>query len=128
MLPPEPASTAETGANLPEYERLATLLLEPLVGSPETLKIDCEVYAGGRRVWLRAAVDPADRGRVFGRGARNLDAIRTVLRAAGLAVDRAVHLEIYDSNPTSPEREQRGGGRRQQQRSRRNPRENGSAR
>lgn len=113
MLHPEAAVpdaavvTESPGSLSPDYERLVRLLLGPLVSSQETLKVHCEVYAGGQRVWLRVAVEEGDRGRVFGRGARNLDAVRTVLRVAGTTIAQAVHLEVYDNNPSSG-RERRG--------------------
>jgi uncharacterized protein len=81
-------------ANSPDFVELAKFLLSPLVDSADQLHLDCEVLAGGRKLSLRAAIDGNDRGRVLGRGGRNIQAIRTVLQAAAQP-SQTVHLEIF---------------------------------
>ena len=67
--------------------------------STERLSIDCEKSNAKERVWIRLAFEGADKGRVFGRGGRNIQAIRMVIQAAAQAAGQSVHLDIYE-NPT----------------------------
>lgn len=46
---------------MPDYKALAHLLIEPLLSSA-SLQMDVETTCGGRKVWLRLAFDPKDRG------------------------------------------------------------------
>lgn len=54
----------------------------------------------GKRAWIRIAFDSSDKGKVFGRGGRNIQAIRTVVAAAATAAGQSVHLDIYGSTAT----------------------------
>jgi uncharacterized protein len=100
-LSAEPVGLPE-GTNLtapsPDFVELARFLLGPLVDGADQLHLDCEVLAGGKKLCLRAAIDGSDRGRVLGRGGRNIQAIRTVLQAAALP-GQTVHLEIFGVEP-----------------------------
>jgi len=97
----------------PDYVGLVRFLVEPFLESPESLSVDCEKLNANERVWIRLAFEGADKGRVFGRGGRNIQAIRTVIQAAAMAAGQSIHLDIYDGDI-------RGGT------SRRDSRENGS--
>ena len=81
-------------APLLDYPALARFLLEPLIDLPEDLHISSEVTAHNKKVSLRVSLGQADRGRAFGRGGRNIRAIRTIIRAAGKNVGQNVSLEI----------------------------------
>jgi uncharacterized protein len=93
---PEPLVTS-TSSVKPDYVALLQFLIEPFLETPESLKIDCEESASKARVWIRLAFEGADKGRVFGRGGRNIQAIRTVLEAVAKAAGYSAHLEIYGS-------------------------------
>lgn len=80
---------------LPDYSALVRLLVEPLLEQPEVLKVDCETHPQKARVWVRVAIEGADKGKVFGRGGRTIQAIRTVLTVAGQSVGQTVHLEVF---------------------------------
>jgi uncharacterized protein len=82
-------------ASFPDYSAIVRLLVEPLLDQPEVLKIDCETHPQKARVWVRVAFEGADKGKVFGRGGRTIQAIRTVLTVAGQAVGQMVHLEVF---------------------------------
>jgi uncharacterized protein len=82
-------------ARLPDYSALVRLLVEPLLDQPEVLKVDCETHPQKARVWVRVAIEGADKGKVFGRGGRTIQAIRTVLTVAGQSVGQTVHLEVF---------------------------------
>jgi uncharacterized protein len=64
---------------------------------PDSLSIDCEISHILNRVWIRIAFDSTDKGKVFGRGGRNIQAIRTVIVAAAQTAGQSVYLDIYGS-------------------------------
>ncbi len=88
---------------IPDYVGLVRFLLEPLLESAESLRVDCEKFASKPKVWIRMSFEDPEKGRVFGRGGRNIQAIRTVLAAAAEMVGESVYLDIYGSG--SGERE-----------------------
>lgn len=104
---------------MPNFEALVRFLVIPFLESPDALKLDCEPLSDGQRLWVRVAFDDGDKGRVFGRGGRNIQAIRQVLKATGTLHGCSVHLDVYgessngsgDSANRSPSRGGRGGGR-----------------
>ena len=88
-------------AATPDYEGLVKFLLEPFLESPDSLRLDCETSSSRPKVLIRVAFDDPDKGRVFGRGGRNIQAIRTSLEAIGQTVGQSVHLDIYGSDRSS---------------------------
>ena len=93
-----------------DYEALARFLMEPFLDKPEALKFHTESLAGGTKLWLRAAFDEdEDKGRVFGRGGRNIKAIRQAIMAAGRLGDMTVNLSVFGE--PQPERPDRGNDR-----------------
>ena len=82
----------------PNYEELVRFLIKPLLDSPESLSVHCEIARSNERVLVRVAFGEDEQGRVFGRGGRNIDAIRTTLEAAALASGQSARLEIYGEN------------------------------
>ena len=114
---PETKSSSVQNAS-PDYVALVRFLIEPFLESPTSLSIDCEKSNANERVWIRLAFEGADKGRVFGRGGRNIQAIRTVIQAAAQAAGQSAHLDIYDSDSSSgasrresPPRSNSGGNR-----------------
>lgn len=83
----------------PDYAGLVRFLLLPLLEHGEALKIHCEVLPTVNRVWVRVAFEEEEKGRVLGRHGRNLQAIRTVVMAAGRGAGQVVHLELYNPHP-----------------------------
>lgn len=103
-------------SNVPDYGQLVKFLFQPFVSATDTMAIDCEYTLDRSRVWIRVAVGTADQGIAFGRGGRNIQAVRTVLQAAAVAVGQSIHLDVYGSNSSSRHRDsddgqdsQRGG-------------------
>ena len=99
---------------MPDFEALVRFLVTPFLESPDALRLDFEPLSDGRRLWIRVAFDGEDKGRVFGRGGRNIQAIRKVLRATGALYDCSVHLDVYgessqDSDGGSDRSRPRGG-------------------
>ncbi|MEM6252611.1 MAG: KH domain-containing protein [Cyanobacteria bacterium P01_D01_bin.156] len=103
---------------MPDFEALVRFLVTPFLESPDALKLDSEPLANGQRLWIRVAFDGEDKGRVFGRGGRNIQAIRKVVRATGALHNCSVNLDVYgESSHESGEsserfRPRRGGGGR----------------
>lgn len=88
------ATSALSAQPQPDYRALARFLIEPLMDTPDDLHVSCETTAQGSKVWLRVALGETDRGRAFGRGGRNIRAIRAILQAAGNNAQQVVSLEI----------------------------------
>jgi uncharacterized protein len=82
----------------PNYVGLVRFLMEPFLESPETLSVDCEISQTLNKVWIRIAFESKDKGKVFGRGGRNIQAIRTVIAAAAELAGQSVYLDMYGSN------------------------------
>ncbi|MDB9401905.1 KH domain-containing protein [Microcystis aeruginosa CS-567/02-A1] len=82
----------------PNYVGLVQFLMQPFLESPETLSIDCEISCTLKRAWIRIAFESKDKGKVFGRGGRNIQAIRTVIAAAAEVAGQSVYLDMYGSN------------------------------
>ena len=102
-------------AESPDYEKLARFLIEPFLENPESLRLNSEVNPHSKKIWLRVAFDKSDRGKVFGRGGRNIQAIRTTIQTAASAHDESVFLDIYSDEPAQDnsyrrERSSSGGG------------------
>lgn len=101
-MPPEPTnSSADDNQTSPNYPGLVRLLIQPLLESPESLSVDCEQLNQNRRIWIRIAFEGEDKGRVFGRGGRNIQAMRTVLASAATLADQSVYVDIYESSSNS---------------------------
>ncbi|MEL6502716.1 MAG: KH domain-containing protein, partial [Cyanobacteria bacterium J06623_1] len=83
----------------PDYEKLARFLIEPFLENPQSLSLNSEVNPQSKKIWLRVAFDKSDRGKVFGRGGRNIQAIRTTIQTAASAHGETVFLDIYSDEP-----------------------------
>lgn len=86
----------------PNYPELVRFLVQPFLEVPEALKVDCEINPMRSRVWIRLAFEGSDKGRVFGRGGRTIQAIRTVIEAAARAVGHSVYLDVYGAREEPP--------------------------
>ncbi len=90
---------------MPDYDKLVRLFIEPLVDSPEAMAVDAEITCGGQRVWLRISFDAKDKGRVYGRGGRTIQAIRQVLGATAQLAGQRLYVDIYDPQPKAAKRD-----------------------
>ncbi|PSB21265.1 KH domain-containing protein [Phormidesmis priestleyi ULC007] len=79
---------------VPDYASLARFLVQPFLETPDSLKVDCEISSRSR-VWVRLAFEGTDKGRVFGRGGRNIQAIRSVLEGVAKAAGHTALLDVY---------------------------------
>ncbi len=112
--------TTQSVKTSPNYIQLAEFLLQPLLKYPQSLSIDCEQCKNNQQVWLRVAFEEADQGRVFGRGGRNIQAIRKVLEVAAKTCGQSFYLDIY-KDQSKRDNDTNGKGRRTRPRSRRVP-------
>jgi uncharacterized protein len=111
----QPNHNPTTATASPNYVGLVSFLMQPFLESPESLSVDCEISQALKRVWIRIAFDSTDKGKVFGRGGRNIQAIRTVIAAAAELSQQSVYLDIYGN--TTPGREGMSFEEDQQERS-----------
>jgi uncharacterized protein len=104
-------SLAPTGVTPPDpdYAGLVRFLVFPFLEAPEQLRVDAEVSHVRSRVLVRLAFEGSDKGRVFGRGGRNIQAIRTVLEGVAKTVGYSVYLDIFGSS-REDSGEAKGGG------------------
>ena len=98
---PQLNNLGDSQAVTPDYARLVQFLVRPFLESPDSLSVDCETSPSTARVWIRVAFEGEDKGRVFGRGGRNIQAIRTVIAAAAAAAGHSVYLDIYGSQAST---------------------------
>jgi predicted RNA-binding protein YlqC (UPF0109 family) len=82
----------------PNYIGLVKFLIMPFLDSPDSLSVDCEMSQTLKRAWIRIAFDNMDKGKVFGRGGRNIQAIRTVIAASAELAGQTAYLDIYGSS------------------------------
>ncbi len=87
----------DRGASKPNYEELVRFLIEPFLNDPQSLCVNSEVNQ--KKIWLRVAFDKSDRGKVFGRGGRNIQAIRTAIETAAKSHNELIFLDIYSDEP-----------------------------
>lgn len=106
----ENVEKTEQSASGVDYEAIAHFLMAPFLDNPAALKFHVETLAGGKKLWLRAAFDETeDKGRIFGRGGRNINAIRTVVAAAAKLAGMTVNLSVFgEPEPERSERSERG--------------------
>lgn len=97
-----PDPSTQNVAN-PDYVGLVKFLLQPFLEIPDSLKVDCEILPRKSRVLIRVAFDGEDRGRVYGRGGRNIQAIRMVMQGVAQATGYSLHLDVFGSQPTGRE-------------------------
>jgi hypothetical protein len=83
---------------VPDYKALINFLLKPLLKHPDALRVDFE-SSRSDRLWVRVAFDPEDRGIVFGKGERTVQAVRTVIMATAQDAGQNVRLEVFDPTP-----------------------------
>ncbi len=105
---PESVSNPTSPSDVPDFSELVSFLVRPFLERPESIRVDCELSPSRRKVWVRLAFDADDKGRVFGRGGRNIQAIRTVLSAAAQAAGYAAYLDVYGSPASSRDDELQG--------------------
>jgi len=95
------AQAESAQADQPDYVELVKFLCHPFLDSPDSLRIDCERSSRTNRILIRLAIEGEDKGRVFGRGGRNLQAIRTVFKTIAGLHNQNANLEVFGSQSSS---------------------------
>ncbi len=76
----------------PDYVELVRYIAAAIVSHPESIEVQLKE---GPRAWVvELKLAPEDVGKVIGRQGRNIEAIRSVVRAAGLKDHKRVVVEI----------------------------------
>jgi predicted RNA-binding protein YlqC (UPF0109 family) len=86
---------------MPDYNSLISFLLKPLLAHPDALRVDFESNSKSDRIWIRVAFDPEDRGRVFGKGGRTIQAVRTVVMTTAQEFGHSARFEVFDPTPST---------------------------
>lgn len=73
-------------------ENLLLVLARSIVEEPE--KVEVTGTETDSRVDLQLKVAPEDMGKIIGRGGRTIRAIRTVVKAASVKVEKRVNVEV----------------------------------
>lgn len=94
-MPNSDNSPDSSAQSTPDYVQIVRFLLEPLIEDPQSLKVDCEQLSSGDKVWVRVAFEQEDKGTVFGRGGRNIQAIETVLNTSAVDAKQQIHLDVF---------------------------------
>lgn len=82
----------------PDFPGLVRFLVEPFLDSPDSLRIDCEENMAQLKVWIRVAFKGDERGKVFGRGGRNIQAIRTIVRSTAALSGWSAYVDVYGTS------------------------------
>ncbi len=100
---PESRTSSSLNSATPDYAGLVRFLVQPFLEVPTALRVDCEVFPSRSKVLVRVAFEGSDKGRVFGRGGRNIQAIRTVLAAAAQMTGYSAHLDVFGASGSEGE-------------------------
>lgn len=75
-----------------DYGELALFITRKIVSDPEAVTV--RVRPGGRQTVVEIKVATEDMGKLIGKGGRNIDALRAVIRAAGLRHRQRVQVDV----------------------------------
>jgi predicted RNA-binding protein YlqC (UPF0109 family) len=75
-----------------QLENLLLVLARSIVEEPD--KVEVSGTETDSRVELELRVAPEDMGKVIGRGGRTIRAIRTVVKAASVKLEKRVNVEV----------------------------------
>lgn len=78
-----------------DYAELTRFITERIVSNRGAVTV--AVVPRGRTTIIEVAVADEDMGKVIGKGGRNIEALRAVVRAAGLRKHERVQVELADA-------------------------------
>jgi predicted RNA-binding protein YlqC (UPF0109 family) len=85
-----------------DYVDLVDYIVKNIVDHPEAVVVGT-VQGRGRSETLEIRLDPGDVGRVIGKGGRNIEAIRSLVKASAIKEHHRVNVEVIaDDAETEP--------------------------
>jgi predicted RNA-binding protein YlqC (UPF0109 family) len=75
-----------------DYADLTTYIVRTIVDDKDAVVV--KVKPGGRQTVVEIKVAPDDMGKIIGKNGRNIDAIRAVVRSAGLRNRHRVQVDV----------------------------------
>ena len=78
-----------------DYADLTRFIAEHIVSN--TSAVSVHAIPRGRTTIIEVSVAEEDMGKVIGKGGRNIEAVRAVVRAAGLRKHERVQVELADA-------------------------------
>lgn len=75
-----------------DYGDLALFIAQNIVAEKDAVSV--KVRPGGRQTVVEIKASAEDMGKLIGKNGRNIDAIRTVVRAAGLRHRQRVQVDV----------------------------------
>ena len=78
-----------------DYVDLTRFITQRVVSDPDSVEVT--MVPRGRTTIVEVGVADADMGKLIGKGGRNIDAIRAVVRAAGLRDHQRVQVEVAEN-------------------------------
>ncbi len=79
-----------------DYVALTESIVKRIVDSPDAVEVVAE--SRGRTTVIEVAAAETDIGKIIGKGGRNIEAIRVVVRAAGLRQHERIQVELRDDD------------------------------
>src|SRR5438105_2124034 len=76
-----------------DYVDLVDYIVKNIVDHPEAVVVEA-VPGRGRAETLEIRLDPGDVGRVIGKGGRNIEAIRSLVKASAIKEHHRVNVEV----------------------------------
>jgi hypothetical protein len=77
-----------------DYADLTRFIVERMVGTPEAVTV--RAVPKGRATIIEVGVAETDMGKLIGKGGRNIEAVRAVVRAAALRAHERVQVELAE--------------------------------
>ena len=78
-----------------DFADLTRFITEHIVSNAEAVRV--QALPRGRTTIIEVSVADEDMGKMIGKGGRNIEALRAVVRAAGLRRHERVQVELADS-------------------------------
>ena len=75
-----------------DFAELTRFIIERMVSVPGAVSV--KAIPRGRSTIVEVDVDETDKGKLIGKSGRNIDAVRAVVRAAGLRAHQRVQVEL----------------------------------
>lgn len=79
-----------------DYADLAAFMAKGIVHDPDAIEV--EVLDGGRQTVVEISCAPDDMGKLIGKGGRNIEAVRSVVRAAGLRHHQRIQVDLAEDD------------------------------